>query len=271
MPELPEVQTVCQGIEPFIVGKVINNVIVREKRLRWPVPSTLAKFVNKQPVLKVTRRAKYILIHLPKGILIIHLGMSGTLKITNASSALQKHDHLDWVFNQDLILRFNDPRRFGCVLIADDGLPSMLAKLGPEPLEKTFSAAYLFQKAQNHRSAVKTFIMNQRIVVGVGNIYASEALFAAQIHPGQMANTLSLAQYQRLVKAIKCVLTCAIKKGGTTLKDFRQSDGKPGYFSQALTVYGRKGEPCIACQTPIKSLRLGQRATYYCPSCQTCP
>ncbi len=273
MPELPEVETTCKGIEPFIFGKSIHNIIVREARLRWPVPTKIlrANLITHQ-VKNVSRRAKYILIHFSTGTLIVHLGMSGTLRIASKTEALKKHDHVEFVFDDQTILRFNDPRRFGCVLFAKNNEPhALLDKLGPEPLEKSFDGEYLFQKAHKHRAAIKTFIMNQRIVVGVGNIYANEALFLAGIHPNQMANTITLAQHQTLASAIKKVLKAAIKQGGTTLKDFRQSDGKPGYFSQALTIYDREGLACIQCKTFIKAFRLGQRATYFCPSCQKCP
>ncbi len=270
MPELPEVETTCKGIEPFIVGKTINNVIVRETRLRWPVPTkALRHNLATTPVLNVTRRAKYILINLPNGCLIIHLGMSGTLRIASKAEPLKKHDHVDFVFHDNTILRFNDPRRFGCVLFAKNNeMPSMLSHLGPEPLDKSFDGEYLFKKAHKHRTPIKTFIMNQRIVVGVGNIYANEALYLAKIHPHHRTHKVSKAQFDNLAKVIKKVLKAAIKQGGTTLKDFRQSDGKPGYFSQDLKVYDKAGLACNECQTQIESTRLGQRSTYFCPSCQ---
>ena len=272
MPELPEVETTCRGIAPHIVGKTIRGLVVRETRLRWPIPTkVLNKQLLQQPVINVSRRAKYIQIHVPTGMLVIHLGMSGTLCIANSKIPLKKHDHLDCKLDDDVVLRFNDPRRFGSVLFcAHDQTLRQFEHLGPEPLEKEFNAEYLFQKAHKHRTSIKTFIMNQCIVVGVGNIYANEALFLAKIHPMQSAQKVSLEQHKALSRAIKKILTAAIKKGGTTLKDFRQSDGKLGYFSQALSIYDRMGLACIECKDTIKLIRLGQRSTYYCPTCQKC-
>ncbi len=270
MPELPEVETTCRGIAPHIIGKAISQITVRETRLRWPIATkVLNKQLLQQPVLKVSRRAKYILIHVPTGTLVIHLGMSGTLRVTNTQTALKKHDHVDCKLDDSTILRFNDPRRFGAVLFCplNQNL-KQFAHLGLEPLEHEFNGTYLFEKAQKHRTPIKTFIMNQRIVVGVGNIYANEALFLAKIHPMQSAQTVSHEQYHSLTSAIKKILKAAIKKGGTTLKDFKQSDGKPGYFSQALSIYGREGLACGLCKSTIKQIRLSQRSTYYCPLCQ---
>lgn len=270
MPELPEVETTCRGIEPHIQGQKIQSITVRETRLRWPIETKqLKKGLLNQPVLEVSRRAKYILIHFPTGTLVIHLGMSGTLKILKEKHPLLKHDHVEFVFNNGNIMRFNDPRRFGAVLFTSNQDELMQLKhLGPEPLSRAFSSEYLYTKAKKHRIAVKNFIMDQKVVVGVGNIYASESLFLAKIHPAQSANTVSLTQFQHLHRAILKVLKAAIQKGGTTLKDFRHSDGKPGYFSQELTVYGNENSPCIQCQTPITMMTLGQRSTYYCPNCQ---
>jgi formamidopyrimidine-DNA glycosylase len=270
MPELPEVETTCRGIEPHLKGHKLQSLIVRDTRLRWPIETKqLKKQLLDQPVLEVSRRAKYILIHFPTGILVIHLGMSGTLKILKEKHPLLKHDHVEFVFNNGNIMRFNDPRRFGAVLFTSNQNELMQLKhLGPEPLSRAFSSEYLYTKAKKHRIAVKNFIMDQKVVVGVGNIYASESLFLAKIHPAQSANTVSLMQFQHLHRAILKVLKAAIQKGGTTLKDFRHSDGKPGYFSQELNVYDRKDLPCIQCETPIEAIKLGQRSTYFCSNCQ---
>ncbi len=270
MPELPEVETTCRGIKPYLLNQTISKVIVRHEQLRWPVETKiLQKHLKDKPILEVSRRAKYILIRFPSGTLVIHLGMSGTLRIVDKATPLKKHDHFDCALSNDNVLRFNDPRRFGAILFVpnDESLPQ-LATLGPEPLGKTFNAQYLHNKAQKHRCNIKTFIMNQRIVVGVGNIYANECLFLAKIHPEQSANTITQVQYHRLFQAIQTILKAAIEKGGTTLKDFRQSDGKPGYFSQALSIYAREDLPCFHCKSKIKSIRIGQRATYFCPTCQ---
>ncbi|MBI2791435.1 MAG: bifunctional DNA-formamidopyrimidine glycosylase/DNA-(apurinic or apyrimidinic site) lyase [Gammaproteobacteria bacterium] len=271
MPELPEVETTCRGIAPHLIDHKVRSLIVRETRLRWPIETKqLKKQLLDQPVLEVSRRAKYILIHFPTGVLVIHLGMSGTLKILKNKTPLLKHDHIDWILSSGYVMRYHDPRRFGAVLFTDNLKDlKQLKHLGPEPLDETFNGNYLYEKAKKHRCPVKTFIMDQKIVVGVGNIYASECLFLAKIHPSQSANTISLKRYHRLYKAIQGVLTAAIKQGGTTLKDFRKADGKPGYFSQKLNVYDRKDLPCIQCQTPIEAIKLGQRSTYFCPNCQS--
>ncbi len=270
MPELPEVETTCRGIKPHLLKQTISKVIARHEQLRWPIEKkVLQKHLKNKPILEVSRRAKYILIRVPSGSLVIHLGMSGTLRIVDKKTALKKHDHFDCELSNDKVLRFNDPRRFGAILFSPFDEPlSLLATLGPEPLGKNFNAQYLHNKAQKHRCNVKAFIMNQRIVVGVGNIYANECLFLAKIHPEQSANTITEVQYERLFNAIQTILKAAIEKGGTTLKDFRQSDGKPGYFSQALSIYGREGLSCFHCKSIIQSNRIGQRATYFCPSCQ---
>ncbi|MBS0287147.1 MAG: bifunctional DNA-formamidopyrimidine glycosylase/DNA-(apurinic or apyrimidinic site) lyase [Proteobacteria bacterium] len=270
MPELPEVETTCRGIAPFIVGQKISAINVHETRLRWEVPTQLLKKkLVQQPIIGVTRRAKYIQIHVSTGILLIHLGMSGTLRITSPKEPLKKHDHLELGIAQSLVLRFNDPRRFGAVLFCEPEQTLLpLKHLGIEPLDKAFTGEYLFQKAHKHRKAIKTFIMDQHIVVGVGNIYANEALFLANVHPTKPANKLSLNQCNLLVSAIKKILKAAIKQGGTTLKDYHQSNGKPGYFSQKLAIYDREGLGCLKCGHLIKALRIAQRATYFCPYCQ---
>lgn len=271
MPELPEVETTRRGIEPHIVGRTISKVVVHNANLRWPVPRNLNKALAGLKVASLTRRGKYILIGFTSGSVIIHLGMSGSLRMVGCDTARNKHDHVEFVFNNNQCLRLRDPRRFGAVLYTtDDPLQhKLLAKLGPEPLQRTFSGRHLYELSRNKKVAVKLFIMNSANVVGVGNIYANEALYLAGIHPKRVAGRLSAAHYDRLAKAIKKVLRAAIKAGGTTLRDFTAEDGRPGYFQQKLNVYGKAGEPCPRCGTTIKHINLGQRATYYCPHCQT--
>ncbi|MFI4937066.1 MAG: bifunctional DNA-formamidopyrimidine glycosylase/DNA-(apurinic or apyrimidinic site) lyase [Candidatus Berkiellales bacterium] len=272
MPELPEVETVCRGIAPHLLNHRIHQVVIRETRLRWKVSSKkLHQHLTGQPIISIQRRAKYILIQVPNGFLVIHLGMSGTLRILPQATPIAKHDHFDCVMTNGKVLRFNDPRRFGSLLwgeTLEDITP--LQKLGPEPLGTAFNGRYLFQQAQRHRCAIKNFIMNNHIVVGVGNIYASESLFAAKIHPLTPAHQLTLPMAKRLCLAIQKVLTAAIAQGGTTLKDFCQSDGNPGYFSLDLKVYDRKNEPCLTCKSLIQTVRIGQRMSYFCPFCQIC-
>jgi len=269
MPELPEVETTRRGIEPHICGKIVDEVIVRQPQLRWPVPSLLADRLVGNAILSVNRRAKYLLIAIDGGTMIMHLGMSGSLRMVTADTPPGKHDHVDICF-QESVLRFHDPRRFGAVLWVD-GDPmghKLLQQLGPEPLSGAFDGEYLHRLARGRKSAVKTFLMNGHVVVGVGNIYANEALFQAGIHPKTAAGKISINRYERLVEAVKAVLTEAIKQGGTTLRDFTREDGKPGYFAQQLNVYGRGGANCLVCGGVIKEIRLGQRSTFYCSNCQ---
>ncbi|WP_283788712.1 bifunctional DNA-formamidopyrimidine glycosylase/DNA-(apurinic or apyrimidinic site) lyase [Bermanella sp. WJH001] len=275
MPELPEVETTCRGIAPHIEGKAIAKLVVRQPQLRWPIPDDLAKLVKGQTILAVRRRAKYILLDIGKskikGTIIIHLGMSGSLRVVKGQAPEpQKHEHFDLVFSNDLLLRFTDPRRFGACLWqdVDSNDNKWLDHLGPEPLSDEFNGEYLFNKSRKRTSAVKTFIMDQKIVVGVGNIYASESLFLSGISPTKAAGKISKAKYEVFAEQIKQVLTKAIAQGGTTLKDFVGSDGKPGYFAQQLHVYGRKDEPCSQCEAPIKQITQGQRSTFYCTNCQ---
>lgn len=271
MPELPEVETTVRGIRPHLLQHKIKRVVVREKQLRWPIPAlTLERVLPKQTILEVSRRAKYILIKTTAGTLVIHLGMSGTLRLCDRATPLKKHDHFDCQLSEEKVLRYNDPRRFGAILWAGHDLSSLtiLNHLGPEPLSKAFDADYLLARAAKRSVAIKPFIMDAKIVVGVGNIYASESLFLAKIHPLLSANQLSPSQAKTLCMAITKVLKAAIKKGGTTLKDFYGSDGKPGYFRHQLAVYDREGLDCIDCKTPIEHLQLGQRSTYFCPACQ---
>jgi formamidopyrimidine-DNA glycosylase len=270
MPELPEVETTRRGIEPLLGGQVVRQVIVRDRRLRWPVDKDLESHLPGQRITRITRRGKYILIYTAAGTLIIHLGMSGSLRILPCNTAALKHDHVDIVFANQQCLRLRDPRRFGSVLwtCGDPLQHELLKDLGPEPLSDDFNAEYLFALSRKRKVAIKQFIMNSHIVVGVGNIYANEALFMAAIRPGIAAGRLTKPRYVKLVEAVKIVLNNAIQQGGTTLRDFTASDGNPGYFQQQLNVYGRGGEPCPQCGTPVKSLQQGQRATYYCPHCQ---
>ncbi len=275
MPELPEVETTRSGIAPHIEGKTIAKLVVRQPQLRWPIPSELAQLVKGQSVIAVRRRAKYLLIDIGKskikGTIIIHLGMSGSLRVVKgAPPEPLKHEHFDLVFSKDLLLRFTDPRRFGACLWQDVDSEDnkWLDHLGPEPLSDDFNGEYLFNKSRKRTGAIKTFIMDQKVVVGVGNIYASESLFLSAINPKKAAGKISRAKYDLFAEQIKQVLAKAIAQGGTTLKDFVGSDGKPGYFAQQLNVYGRKDEPCMQCDAPIKQITQGQRSTFYCTNCQ---
>ena len=270
MPELPEVETTCRGIAPHIVGRVFKQVIVRQPKLRWPVPETLAESLIGQRIDAVTRRAKYLLLKTATGTRIIHLGMSGSLRIMTAEQEPKKHDHIDFIFNDTIVLRFNDQRRFGSVLWTTEpiGEHSLLKDLGPEPLLDDFNGELLYQLSRNRKVPVKTFIMDSHIVVGVGNIYANEALFMAGILPTRQAGAISLARYQKLAECIKLILQHAIQQGGTTLRDFVNEAGKPGYFKQQLKVYGRKDLPCVDCQQVLIEVRLANRSTVFCKTCQ---
>lgn len=270
MPELPEVETSRRGIAPLISGCQIAELILRVDKLRWPLDRGLCDSLPGQTIHSVARRAKYLLLNCDQGTLILHLGMSGSLRVIAAGATENKHDHVDLIFTNGSCLRFNDPRKFGALLWfagAPEDHP-LLASLGPEPLSDQFSGEYLWKSSRQRRIAVKPFIMDQKVVVGVGNIYASEALFRAGIRPDAVAGKVSLVRYQKLVAAIKQILAEAISSGGTTIADFRQADGKPGYFKQQLMVYGREGEPCQNCGRAISCTRLGQRSTYYCRRCQ---
>lgn len=271
MPELPEVETTRKGIEPYVVGETVKDIIIRERNLRWPIPTALKRSLKNQLIHKLERRAKYLLFYTDKGCLILHLGMSGSLRVIDNKQAHEKHDHVDIVFASGHSLRFRDPRKFGSLLwTKDDPMEHKLINhLGPEPLSDEFNTDYLYARSRKRTQAIKTFIMDSRMVVGVGNIYASEALFLAGINPGQKAGKVPKARYERLVAEIKNVLTRAIKMGGTTLRDFFNGDGKPGYFSQELNVYGKEGVQCKRCKRKIKMIRLGQRSTFYCPDCQS--
>ena len=269
MPELPEVETTLRGIEPHLVNQRIARVIVRDPRLRWPVPAEVKKAEGQQFV-GLDRRGKYLLLQLEQGGLIIHLGMSGSLRILQQPLAPEKHDHVDIELENGVCLRFNDPRRFGAFLWVDGEMESheLLRDLGPEPLSTEFTTDYLYKRSRERRVAIKNFIMNGHIVVGVGNIYASEALFMAGIHPQRAAGRVSRQRYEGLTAAIRDVLDRAIKQGGTTLRDFVNSDGAPGYFAQELLVYDRAGSDCFQCGAAIRQKVIGQRSSYYCPACQ---
>ncbi|RUO74837.1 bifunctional DNA-formamidopyrimidine glycosylase/DNA-(apurinic or apyrimidinic site) lyase [Pseudidiomarina sediminum] len=270
MPELPEVEVSRMGIAPHLEGQQIKAVVVREPRLRWPIPEQVMQLEGAL-IHQVERRAKYLILHTDKGFLILHLGMSGALRVVASDSLVVKHDHFELQLTNGQCLRLNDPRRFGCVLFSAQhpGVEHpLLRALGPEPLTEAFTASYLHQQAQGKTQAIKTFLMDNHVVVGVGNIYANEALFKAGIHPKRAAGKVSLARYQRLVPIIKETLSAAIAQGGTTLQDFTQADGQPGYFKQHLNVYGRGGRPCMVCKTELTEIRLGQRSTVYCKQCQ---
>ncbi len=268
MPELPEVEVSRMGIAPHLEGQTIKAIRIHQAQLRWPIPEDVHQAVGKK-VLGVARRAKYLLIHTEPGAIILHLGMSGNLRVLPRDVPLKKHDHVEIELATGAVLRLNDPRRFGaCLWQAAGERLAMIEKLGPEPLTDDFDAAYLHQKAKGKSQAVKQFIMDNDVVVGVGNIYANESLFKAGIHPKRAAGKVSLKRMQNLVPIIKDTLARAIEQGGTTLKDFAQTDGKPGYFKQELLVYGRKGEPCVTCKAPLKEIRLGQRSTVFCSHCQ---
>lgn len=270
MPELPEVEVTRLGIIPAAVGQAVTHFRIHHPTLRWPIPAQLPKLLAQQPVLDITRRGKYLLWHFPKGTLLMHFGMSGKLRLVTADAARERHDHVEWLFANGSCIRLHDPRRFGCVLWTNEDVfqHPLLAELGPEPLSKDFSVKYLMQKMQNKTQAIKPFLMDSHVVVGVGNIYATEALFKAGINPTTPAKSVTLEQVQHLVPAIKQILRTAIRHGGTTIRDFLSSEGQRGYFSLHLNVYGRAGEPCLQCGTIIKGIRQAQRATTYCPQCQ---
>lgn len=270
MPELPEVETTARGIRPHIVNRTISEVRIRERRLRWPVPENLGELLPRSRCSELSRRGKYLLLRTGRGTLIIHLGMSGNLRVVPTQTRPSRHDHVDFVLEGGNCLRFHDPRRFGCILwTADDPLThDLLVSLGPEPLTGEFSGDYLYAVAKHRKAPVKTLLMNSRIVVGVGNIYANEALFRAGIDPRRQAGRISRARLERLCLAVKRVLELAIEQGGTTLRDFVKPDGKPGYFRQTLAVYDRKDCDCPVCGDPLTGITLAQRSTFFCRNCQ---
>ena len=275
MPELPEVETTRRGIAPHLVGQTIASVIIRNPRLRWPIPAELAEILPGLNIQTVARRAKYLLLNCGTGTLIVHLGMSGSLRIlsekpTHLMESPQKHDHFDLILNDKTILRLRDPRRFGAVLwhTGDCLLHPLLKNLGPEPLTADFNAQQLYEITRGRRVAIKDMLMNSHMVVGVGNIYANEALFHAGINPQNTAGNISIARYERLVLAVKQTLQQAIEAGGSSLRDFVHSDGNPGYFQQQYWVYGRGNQSCKKCNHLIKQIKQGQRSSFYCPHCQ---
>jgi len=270
MPELPEVETTRRGIEPLVRDKVIDQVLIHNGSLRWPVPQEMMSLLPGQQFTVVSRRSKYLLFTLTQGTMIVHLGMTGHLRVDPFLSQRRKHDHVEIVFTDGTALRYNDSRRFGSILWTeeDPALHVRLATLGPEPFSSEFNATYLYKRSRDRKVAVKPFLMDAQIVVGVGNIYASEALFRARIDPVREAGKVSKASYERLVETVTVILNEAIAAGGTTIRDFANSEGKPGYFSQELRVYGRAGQKCTACDALIKQVKLGQRSTFYCSCCQ---
>ncbi len=270
MPELPEVETTRRGIEPLIINKVVAQVLIHNASLRWPIPLEMVTVLPGQKFHTVSRRSKYLLFSLDQGTMIVHLGMTGHLRVDSSLSARRKHDHFEIVFTDGSTLRYNDSRRFGAILwTKDDPLQHVrLSGLGPEPFDARFNTNYLYKLSRDRKVAVKPFLMDAHVVVGVGNIYASEALFRASIAPTRPAGKISKAAYKRLVEVVIIILNEAIAAGGTTIRDFANSEGKPGYFKQELRVYGRAGQKCTDCDTLIKQVKLGQRTTYYCPCCQ---
>jgi formamidopyrimidine-DNA glycosylase len=268
LPELPEVETTRRGIRPYLEGVQIVSILVRNPNLRWPVSKEIME-ISKQRVLTVHRRAKYIIITLEKGSILVHLGMSGSLRVLTERVAMLKHDHIEMVLDSGNLIRFNDPRRFGCLLWTTDWpTHKLIHHLGPEPLTNAFSVDYLYALSRARNISIKQLIMDSRVVVGVGNIYANEALFLSRIHPKRAANRISKKRLGALVDNIRDVLSEAINQGGTTLRDFVGSDGNPGYFKQQLFVYGRKGQACKCCENELKQIRQNGRSTVYCSYCQ---
>ncbi|BCE00720.1 bifunctional DNA-formamidopyrimidine glycosylase/DNA-(apurinic or apyrimidinic site) lyase [Marinicellulosiphila megalodicopiae] len=269
MPELPEVETTKNGLTPHIVNKPLLAMHRHRANLRWTIEPVDLEILSNQILRSIDRRSKYLLMRFDQGTLMFHLGMSGSLRVCQQDEALKKHDHIELEFN-DCVIRYNDPRRFGFCLWYehDDTQHPLLNTLGPEPLTKFFNKQYLSKALLKRSAPIKNVIMDSKVVVGVGNIYATESLYLCGIHPATPANQISDEQIQQLLKTIKQILKKAIKQGGTTLKDFINADGKPGYFQQTLNVYGKKGKPCQKCNDIIKSIQLGGRASSFCPSCQ---
>ncbi len=270
MPELPEVEITRRGIAPHLLDRRVAGVAVREARLRWPVAPELSATLTGQRIQDVRRRGKYLLLDLERGTLILHLGMSGSLRVVPAATPPDRHDHLDLVLEGGDRLRLRDPRRFGAVLWSAAPVQEhwLLRDLGPEPLEERFTPAYLYALSRKRHAAVKAFLMDSRVVVGVGNIYASESLFRAGIHPRRSCRRISAERYALLVEAVRTVLEAAIGEGGTSLRDFVREDGRPGYFARRLQVYGREGQPCPACGGAIRRATIGQRSSFFCSRCQ---
>lgn len=269
MPELPEVETTRRGLAPHVEGRRVTTVTLRRPDLRWPIPPEIHERLPGQRIDAVRRRAKYLLLDTAAGSALLHLGMSGSLRVLPAATPVSAHDHVDLALDSGNVLRFNDPRRFGCLLWQPPGtVHPLLEGLGPEPLSDAFDGEFLFALSRGRKAPVKTFLMDQAVVVGVGNIYAAEALFAAGISPLRPAGRVSRERYQALAEAVKRILAHAIQRGGTTLRDFISPDGAPGYFELELLAYGRGGEPCPRCGRPLKQAAIGQRATVWCGHCQ---
>jgi len=269
MPELPEVETTRRGLAPHLIDRRVTAAVLRRPDLRWPIAPEIAHELPGQRLTAVTRRAKYLLVEAQTGSALLHLGMSGSLRVLPAATPAGLHDHVDLALDSGRVLRFNDPRRFGCLLWQPVGtVHPLLADLGPEPLGPDFDGDHLWRRSRGRSAPVKAFLMDQSIVVGVGNIYAAEALFRAGIHPRRAAGRVSRARYAALADAVRTILAHAIARGGTTLRDFIAPDGAPGYFEQELFVYGRAGERCKVCGTALRAGDFGQRATVWCPHCQ---
>jgi len=270
MPELPEVETTRRGIAPYVTGRRVARIDVYDRRLRWPVPADLDARLRGVTIERVVRRSKYLLFHAGEGALLVHLGMTGTLRVWQAAPPRQRHDHVDITLDDGTVLRYRDPRRFGAMLWMPSIAAShpLLAALGPEPFDAAFDADYLWRTLRGRRAAIKLALMDNRVVTGVGNIYANEALFRAGIRPSTPAQRVSRPRLRRLVDAVRTVLNAAIAKGGSTLRDYVGSDGAAGYFQLDYFVYGRKGDACRVCGHAIRQARLGQRSTFYCPHCQ---
>lgn len=270
MPELPEVETTKRGIAPFVLHQTLLDIVVRQPKLRLPVPNNMHQLIVGKSIIDVTRRGKYILLHLSEGTLLIHLGMSGHLRLVPINTPHEKHDHIDLVLANDKVLRYTDPRRFGLFIYIQGNplLHPLLTHLGPEPLTHAFNAEYLISRAQGKSQCIKSFIMTNQVVVGVGNIYAAESLFLARVHPQMAAGAVTKRRLTQLTSTIKDVLQQAIHAGGTTLRDFYSFDGKPGYFSIQLKVYGRQNLPCYVCESVIEAITIGGRKSAFCPQCQ---
>ena len=269
MPELPEVETTKRGLESLIVNQVVEHATLYRDNLRWDMPKHLVTTLANQSIVDINRRGKYLLIKFDVGTLIIHLGMSGSIKVVSSDTPLKKHDHFELILANDTVMRLNDPRRFGAVLFSTDGTHALLDNLGIEPLENDFDETYLYIRSRKKQQNIKAFIMDSKVVVGVCNIYACESLYQAGINPERKASSVSKKRYALLTQCIKTILTQAIKAGGTTLQDFSQVDGSPGYFAQTLSVYGCEGKPCTICNGKISRIIQNQRSTFYCKQCQT--
>jgi formamidopyrimidine-DNA glycosylase len=269
VPELPEIETIKRGIKPLILNQVIQKIKVYNHKLRWIIPENISQSLQNKIIRSVKRRGKYLLLTTNNNALVIHLGMSGSLQLLPYPHPLKKHDHVDIILNNATCLCFNDPRRFGSLLLHDTPIAQkLLGNLGIEPLESTFTGQYLYEHSRNKKSAIKLFIMNNHIVTGIGNIYANEALFSAGINPLKSANKITLQEYELLTKSVKKILRTAIKSKGTTFRNFITHDGHSGTFKTLLKTYGRSGQSCVICKNKLESIRIGQRSTVYCPQCQ---